>query len=870
MSENKHVYELIGDDPFNIKILNETLWDIKESMFGNLYDAQKSLNDMHRFDIDMGNPTSISKSECIYNASISFITTPRRTAYKVSNFYKKDLTPDEINENPNIFSNNIYVFINGEMYTNFYVRPLENITSIVFKLYSKFPNTAEYIRPGFTQSEINELMKSHAKMTIIVVKAHNVGILHKNRLSVVNYTMVKKYAGIPMFDFVTTNDIVETEGFTTWLTYDDARLYKYKMISTTVDNNKLYLNQNQVSSLTNTYTYIRNIFLLNHFQTVTVPAGTEYFELPIKDMPIPLENFIIFKKNGDDIFFDHDTTLTLYYPNIYKINQVQTDDLILYVYYADDTEAIGSKYQNELQLYYKFNTKIVEKYKDNTIHDIIKNYNPISISYDHNDYIKSSVDHLKYKMNKLNSMINQNGDYYSIYLHKLIGYVPTFDINVSEIDNLVSKIRINNRNEITDINQQVDFSEQCYLFIFRHNNNDSMNISIDNYQTNDLYIFYDEKYCYVYIPSRLVNPNSIITVEKFVDYRYRQQIVIENNDTYYEINIPDNQKIQMSDIYVTTKSLEGNDIYLTKNDYYLYIKRNGIYEKIINNDFYNYRKIYVKFNNALDIGKTVGVNVTRVTFKQVSTGSNTIFINRDINNDAKNILLYRNGRLVPYKLRKILFSDNVSGPHKIKGLMVENFDDVFTLVYNTNKYFMVYYQKSINKKGIINLTGKINKPLDLKWYDIYVNGLKLHESNMEILGPYIFILKNIPTLKNLEIYQKNLDSLTWDNNYPTEDISSKIFDEIVGDIESRLPEIQDIIPDLMDDIIIDIIDYFNDYLWSQIILINPDISQITNQMLTDYPAVFNDNNDLFMNPDELKNLEANVFLNPDTNTILSV
>ena len=870
MSEKKHVYEIIGKDEFNLKILNETLNDIKESIFNNLYDAQKVLTNMIRFDFDMADMTRLSNSECTYNINMQFITNKSRTAFKQSKFYKKNVTPDEINANPNIFNNNIFVFINGEMYTNFYVQPIENITRITFKLFEHFPSDTSnrYLRTGFSRIEMNDLIESHAKMTIIIVKAHNMSFLESNRGTVRNYTVVPKYNGIPMVDFENTNKISETESFTTWVTYDDDRLYKYKYISAVKNNdNKLKLDDTQINTLTNNYVNIRNIFLLDHFQTITLPANTEYFELPIKDMPIPIENMLIFKKNGTDILFDHDRSVTLYYPNIYKINNVHSEELILYVYYTDDTKTLGSKYENELSLYYRFTNNILDKYKADSIPEIIKNYKPISMTYDHDDLNKSQLDHYVYKIDKLDSMIYQNGNYYSIYLNKLIDYVPAFDINVSEIDDLNYRYRLNNKDEVSQISKHTVFDEPCYLFTFRYTSGEMLNVLVDNYQTNEIYIYYDKKYCYVYIPTRFIKSDSIITIEKFTDYKYKQTITISDNSTYYKINIPESQKIKISDIYVTTKSLSDDEIYLSKNDYSIYRLVNGLYEEITINDFYNYKNIYIKFNNPLDINKDVNVVVNRISFKEVVTGTNTITINREINNDTRNILLYRNGRLVPQKLRKYEFSDNINGPHTIRCSMKQDPNDEYTLIYNTNKYHMVYYQKSINNKGIVNLTGKISKPLDLKWYDIYINGLRLHKSNIEIIGPYIFLLKNVPTLTNLEIYQKNLDSLNWDSDYSTDDISSKIFDEIVEDIDKGLPEITDDIPDMFDDVIVELIEFFDEYL-RVIKLINPDLNQINQSMINKYNTVFIDSNDLFLNPNNAYITESNVFLNPNVDTVI--
>jgi len=867
MSTNKHVYQIIGNDPFNIKILNETLWDIKERLFYNLYEAQKAITDIRRFDFTMDDFDVFNNTEVIYSINSQFITNETRIAYRNSPFYKKNISPDDIISNTDIFYNSVMVFINGELYTNYYVRPNEDITNIVFKSFASFPTTSPYVRNGFTHKELKDLIDSKAVMTVFFVNNHEESVYKTNLTTLTNYAVNPQYLGLPIVNFASLNDIDHSDDFTCWVTNDDTHLYKYQLLTTELKDDKIYFNENEIKSLSNTYTYLKNVYLLNYMDTITVPTGTEYFELPIKDMPIPIENLLIFRKNNCKLLFDHSTKLSLYYPNIYKVETTHKDDLVIFVYYSDDTVSVGSKYKNELRLYYRFVNNVLERYKNKTIPDIIKNYTPISMVYDNNDLQKSFSDHLIYKMNRLTESLNLEGDYYAIYLDKLVGYMPSFYIDVSEIENLSSRYRTNNHQEIKDPAQKEEFSEPCYLFLFRHNSiNDKVNIIIDGYQSNETYEYYDEKYTYIYIPARMVNTDSMIHVEKFVDYNYRQEITISDINEYYKINIPNYQRIQMSDIYISTQDNDGNAIYMTKNDYTLYRKIDDIYEEITDNDFFSYKEVYVKFNNPIDANKVVNAYVTRITFKQVIKGKNEFNINIPINNDSRNILIYKNGRLVPNVARKYTFSDKIKGPHRIKALLNFNPEDEFTFIYNTNKYFMVYYQETINKKGIVDLTGKISKPLDFKWYDIYLNGIKLDETNTEIISPFIMIITGIPTLTNLEVYQKNLDSYTWDNTYDTDDISSRIFDEIVDEIEDQYDDIDDIIPDITLDIVVDIIGFLEEYLFS-LKLINPDLQQITTEMKSKYFRLFDSKNNLYVNPDfDTTKFEMDVFLNPDKGT----
>ena len=54
MVESKRTFELLYDEPFNVKLLEDSLNEIKENSFDVLYRAQYKMNDMQRFDLKMG------------------------------------------------------------------------------------------------------------------------------------------------------------------------------------------------------------------------------------------------------------------------------------------------------------------------------------------------------------------------------------------------------------------------------------------------------------------------------------------------------------------------------------------------------------------------------------------------------------------------------------------------------------------------------------------------------------------------------------------------------------------------------------------------------------------------------------------------
>lgn len=69
----------------------------------------------------------------------------------------------------------------------------------------------------------------------------------------------------------------------------------------------------------------------------------------------------------------------------------------------------------------------------------------------------------------------------------------------------------------------------------------------------------------------------------------------------------------------------------------------------------------------------------------------------------------------------------------------------------------VYVQRRIPSNGFIDLKGKINKPLNKKYFEFWVNGKLLYDE-VTIITPTKIFLHGLKSLKNLEIIEINRDS----------------------------------------------------------------------------------------------------------------
>lgn len=869
--ENRLLPEIYKHNPTSLKYLNESLWDLKAMSFNSLYHTQNILSGIERINIDMANFVMMSEDRYGINLNLSFIPKDKRGKYRNSPFYKKEIPTNDIISNPDVFNQMMIIFINGEFYDNFLITCNEDFTTLLCRVYSSFPvkPPAHYMRGGFTNAEMLNYIKTHAKMTLLLMP-----ISQQKTRTDMNIATIKNYMNLPNStgiaidtNFISMNDIDDTSDLLMFLSSDDLRLYKYQPMLGEYKNKSFYFDKTQLNTFTNIRAYMKPFFLLNLFKKITIPSSEVFFQVDIQDMPVPTENMIIFRKSPTGVLkFDHETTIDINYPNIYQINRKHTDELLVYVFYFDDTLSVGTKYDNDLALYHRFTTNILEKYKDDTIPEIIRNYSPVKVNYDHTDLIQSTEypSHLKYKLRTFTDLVKENGKNYLDYLYKVVGYVPNFYLYPKDM-NLSSRIRLDNKKEITDPSLQETFDEPMYLFTFRHDSNkDHLIMFIDNYFYYPNKMFVTEKYKFIYVPTSMIDEDSIIEIEKLLDSSYKQEITFDGINRFVFLKMPTGQNIKLSDVFVT-KIIEGVEVYVDETSYEFYEKLDNLYHLVPHTFAISSDSIFIKPKNESILNLPLVVRAENNNIIRANVGDNYFAINGILNNDKSKVRMFKNGQMVPRSTTISNFNSlNASGPHTFRCLTEIKPTDEFVLVISNNKYSLVYEQKLIGKDGYINMTGEISKPIDRKWYDIFINGLKLNERNIDILTPYRFMMTNINTLKNFEVYLKNLDV---GQNIPdwSDDISDKILDTVGGLIEEVLdqyPELEDELPDIKIDIVLDYIGFFEDYI-NFIGLINPDIDQISDEMINQYKDIFEDGPDMFLNSDLTIVMEKPFMVNPD-------
>ena len=479
---------------------------------------------------------------------------------------------------------------------------------------------------------------------------------------------------------------------------------------------------------------------------------SDYFQIPLDKGLVHPDNILVFS-NGR---FIHEASVECYYPNIYRVNNTPAEltEFTLFIFYNGTERDI----QNELSLYHD-NVDVCRVYHNGTVPEYIKDYVPINIDYSIKDYRNSQFDNpIVYKMDVLQRLIDFNASYAKEYL-KYCNVDNTYYLDIKNTD-LRSKVRLDNTQEIDVIANQVTFNESRYVFIFRKdlvNHNRSFRIFIDGEYYVPDHHYYDNFYDFIYIPTSLVNEDSIMSVEMLYDYINVLKGSLNDFDEEFVLTIGEfSENVLAKDIH-----MYSNGQRLESKAFRGFIETDAgmVPFKLDSNTHVGNRTIYIRISDSNLYGEPIEFMIEkkyiRTSHKYYNITDNIIevpFVNEE---NANRLLVYRNSRLLGSNMYQI---GEVDGKYIIQ-LLGDRYSmyDVFHV--ELNPYFCkeVLGESIIPNDGFIDLFGKINKPIDTRWYDIYLNGRKLEDSNLKIISPYKAIIHNVQSTMNLLFIEKNRD-----------------------------------------------------------------------------------------------------------------
>ena len=560
-------YNAYKNNTFNLKVVEKSLDESKMSAYQYLRQFQLESTGYKRFDFGMQDiyRTNNVNHKVIYvprrwlfYIDYEFINVGKRLAYKRSNVYEKDLSYEDIVNRTNLFDSTFLVFINGNLYTKgIKVLCKEDKTYIVFNCKEK---PAE---EGFTIEEMREFIATNAKVTILFIP--NAGITSINT----NAYRVKQSNNVDGISYRLVNLAEQVNYDNNTLAY----ISKPDSLASTPTSVEfgykgIYVNSESIQNVIdtnprNTTINIQLIPLRHLFNKVSIGYGDKWFKLPIQDYPIAVENCLVFDVNG---MFLHDAVVKHYYPNVYSVENIDdilaNNEVFIYAFYYKNTQHI-LKHQNMIEVYHKYIPNYLNKYREGTISDFLKNFEPEIVDYNIKDFKRSPEysDHFKYKIEKMKEFIRADVNNFRRYLRNLKLGNNYYYVDVSKV-NLEAKRRKDNSDTGLDL---VEFEQDMYMFVFRNDFKgmyDKLLVHIDGIRYETLNYFGNEKYDFLYIPCDLLKEDSMIEVEKLTEVMRKYDFTPQSNGEIISIDIGE---------YAVRNKTLYNDLFLVDKETHEYI-----------------------------------------------------------------------------------------------------------------------------------------------------------------------------------------------------------------------------------------------------------------------------------------------------------
>lgn len=873
----------LANNTFDLETVEKSINEINLSSFQYLYKLQNEMIRYKRFDFTMSDlirsemvnhKFSILPRRWVLYVPCDFLDDNDRLPYRRSKYYDKELSLEDILNNKDIFTNSYLMFIDGNLCmsgVNLYCK--EDKTYFVFNL-KENPS----IKKGIDKGQFEYLQKINARITLFIIPNYESILLTTNANTIDHFN--------------TVNGGMELKGFNlneNTICYCKLNDTFYGEEMKLIPNDGKYLiDKEYMKYVKENYkdTSLQLRFInLPHFHTkVETLMGLKdvWMQLDLQDYPISPDSCMIFDENG---VFMHDLHVDLYYPNIYKLSGVLPTDkkLKIYFFYCKNSNLLAHK--NRLEVYYKYTKDVIEMYRNNTIPNMIKYYRPEKIIYSIDDYHSSVyyADHFQYKVEDMRKLINQDGEWFRIYLKNLVLQNKYYYIDASEI-NLNNRIRFNT--DDCNIDEHENFIDPMYKFTFANrfeNRFKDLLVHADGTKIDHkCKIFGNKDYVYLFIPTELISSNTIIEIEKIPEYIKTYDFVGESPTRRTSINLkyPNNRlsKPLLNDIYLI--NMDKNE-FVDTEDYEIYDRIDkDVIDSLPHDSFLEcsgHFEIRVKKQSMIGTNYQMRISkchdIYRKTIETTQDIMETIKWNIDCKKDSRHFRIYKNGRLIPRHVPVFRFQPELEiGPVNI----ISNFNlqrgDELIIEYMPYKMKQVYYAKSIQQFKMVDLEGKIDKPFDLRWYDVYMNGRKLNKNNIEIISSNKIIIKNVRSTKNFEIVENSRD-IEYFGYTPIVDIIDELLnmdDSFRKRIEETIKEIIDDENDILDGdtSIYDYILYmfYYEYMVPEYGLINPDIRQIDEKTREQYPEILLGESFL-INPD-YGNMNATILpVNPDDDSL---
>lgn len=804
----------------NTEKLSNTLKDLRLFAYSYLYNLQKDM--VNLFKLQVRYEDFSDKQDNIftgiylnsykeYNVKIPFIHYNHRLKFRRSDFYNKPITNKQAENNRDLFVYSYFVFIDGIMDRSARIKCREELTSICLRKEAMSAELQEHFVPG-------------CKIDILFIPDVRSETFSATKLDI----------AVAGYKFDTSSTLKPDDHIVVLVSKGK---YIPKMFDTTINEDGHVILPEVIgdgyedTDILDIVAYI----IPNFFESKDLPEGTEFFEpknwMP---MPIPTENILYMQKNPDgSLRLDAGITTDQKYPNVFDIHGNE-GDCLAHIFYWTNIANRDMKYETEDIRYHSI-ISILEGYVNGTINEHLSSFIPYLYSYDvpnfhSTGYTDKENQPMLYKANKLFEAYKLWAYASQLYHEKMCEETNSYLIYTEKLD-MESKIRTNNHEELSDKTDWVEFDEECYIFTFV---NKSLNRQlpykfwIDGLRIVPEKVYLDGKYQYVYIEKSKFKEGSVIEIERSNDITF--QTLVSTTPGGHSVDLSELKgKIPFRGLYIT----DMNGVYVDRStiSFKVQLDKTGTWYDVPDDS-----TMLIDKDTVMQVYSTEPVNIIiRATERPIQFNRtfdltnwsdknlNTKGLIRNIPKYDSRIRVFSKGRLLPPEDIVIGWKEDSNDAIDLQfdypgyGVIGE-----FQVDYIPEGYNRIYLNPEINDKGLVDLTGIINKPFSMKYYDVYLNGYRLFPHQIKRVSNFIIQIKEVQTLRRLAIYEKDCvidDLYVLDADDEKQFLADQLYQNDEEFREKLKEHIETIIPDktisdieILDEILEFVVNSVIDYL----------------------------------------------------------
>ena len=270
--------------------------------------------------------------------------------------------------------------------------------------------------------------------------------------------------------------------------------------------------------------------------------------------------------------------------------------------------------------------------------------------------------------------------------------------------------------------------------------------------------------------------------------------------------------------------------------------------------------------------------LTRESGDDFYKGRNVNMNDRGLINNAEQDISHRlrifyNGRFITKRSYQVYKYKNYFTPPKFNIPIRPGEDRYFLVSYIGYDERLIYHREEIPSNGVVHMEGKISRPINLVYHDIYLDGYRLTKYDINIVAPFTFIVKTkclnrLKTLRNIEIYEK-VHIPEYYTKFEWSEKSNFILDKLLNQDEDYYHKVIDKLEKVETDPTVENMDMVRDWFYSffaDYIMYRYNNADIRRD-LEAYHHLFNENGRLLLNADDrvryIKSIRESLYFSHD-------